>query len=147
MILDPLLRTHFLSLESFRSFFLPLVFSNFCMMFGSVFLESGKWKCKSLSRVQLFATPWTDYTVHGILQVRILEWVAFAFYRGSFQPRDGSQVSHIVGGFFTSWAARKAQEWVGRLSLLQRIFPIQESIWGLLHYKLNLYQLSYQGSQ
>ena len=30
----------------------------------------------------------TDYTVHGILQAGILEWVAFLFSRGSFQPRD-----------------------------------------------------------
>ena len=45
-----------------------------------------------------------DYTVHGILQARILEWVAFPFSRGSSQPRDRTQVSHIVGGFFTSWA-------------------------------------------
>ncbi|CAM9452049.1 unnamed protein product [Rangifer tarandus platyrhynchus] len=43
-----------------------------------------------------------DYTVHGIFQARILEWVAFPFSRGSSQPRDGTQVSHIVGGFFTS---------------------------------------------
>ena len=43
-----------------------------------------------------------DYTVHGILQARILEWVAFPFSRGSSQPRDGTQVSHIAGGFFTS---------------------------------------------
>ena len=34
-----------------------------------------------------------DYTVHGILQARILEWVAFPFSRGSSQPRDGTQVS------------------------------------------------------
>ena len=43
-----------------------------------------------------------DYTVHGILQARILEWVAFPFSRGSSQPRDQTQVSHIAGGFFTS---------------------------------------------
>ena len=55
-----------------------------------------------------------DYTVHGILQARILEWVTFPFYRGSSQPRDWSQVSHIAGGFFTSWATREAQEyWSG----------------------------------
>ena len=48
-----------------------------------------------------------NYTVHGILQVRILEWVAFPFSRGSFQPRDQTQVSLIVGGFFTSWATRE----------------------------------------
>ena len=45
-----------------------------------------------------------DCTVHGILQARILEWVAFPFFRGSSQPRDGTQVSHITGGFFTIWA-------------------------------------------
>ena len=42
-----------------------------------------------------------DYTVHRILQVRILEWVAFHFSRGSPHPRDQTQVSHIVGGLFT----------------------------------------------
>ena len=49
-----------------------------------------------------------DYTVHGILQARILEWIAFLFFRGSFQPRDWTQVSCIAGRFFTSWATRKA---------------------------------------
>ena len=44
----------------------------------------------------------TDYTVQGILQARILEWVAFPFSKGSSQPRDQTQVSHIAGGFFTS---------------------------------------------
>ena len=55
-----------------------------------------------------------DYTVHGILQARILEWVAFPFSRGSSQPRDQTQVSHIAGGFFTSRATREVQEyWSG----------------------------------
>ena len=48
----------------------------------------------------------TDYTVHGILQARILEWVAFSFFRGSSQLRDQTQVSCIAGGFLTSWATR-----------------------------------------
>ena len=48
-----------------------------------------------------------DYTVHGIVQARILKWVAFPFPRGSPQPRDRTQVSHIAGGFFTSWATRE----------------------------------------
>ena len=45
-----------------------------------------------------------DYIVHGILQARILEWVAFPFSRESFQPRDQTQVSHIAsgGGLFIS---------------------------------------------
>ena len=42
------------------------------------------------------------YTVHGILQARILEWVAFHFSRGSSQPRDRTQVSCIAGWFFTA---------------------------------------------
>ena len=49
-----------------------------------------------------------DYTVHGILQTRILEWVAFPFSRGSSHPRDQTQVTCIAGGFFTSWATREA---------------------------------------
>ena len=49
-----------------------------------------------------------DYTVHGILQARILEWVAFPFSRASSQPRDRTQVSCIIAGFFISWAAREA---------------------------------------
>ena len=43
-----------------------------------------------------------DYTVQGILQARILEWVAFPFSRGSSQPRDRTQVSYIAGRFPTS---------------------------------------------
>ena len=50
-----------------------------------------------------------DYTVHGILQVRILEWAAIPYSRGSSQPRDWTQVSYIAGGFFTRWATREAQ--------------------------------------
>ena len=49
-----------------------------------------------------------DCTVHGTLQGRILEWVAFPFSRGSSQPRDQTQVSRIAGRFFTSWATREA---------------------------------------
>ena len=49
-----------------------------------------------------------DYTVHGILQTRILEWVAFTFSRGASQPRDRNQVSQMAGGFFTRWATREA---------------------------------------
>ena len=52
-----------------------------------------------------------DYTVHRILQTRILQWVAFPFSRGSFQPRDGTRVSHIAGRFFTSWASRETEEY------------------------------------
>ena len=55
-----------------------------------------------------------DYTVHEILQTKMLEWVAFPFCRGSSQPRDRTQVSCIVGRFFTSWATREERilEWI-----------------------------------
>ena len=46
--------------------------------------------------------------VHGVLQARILEWVAFLFSRVSSQPRDRTGVSCIAGGFFTNWAIREA---------------------------------------
>ena len=48
------------------------------------------------------------YTVHGVLQARILEWVSVPFSRGSSQPRDQTKVSHIAGGFFTILATREA---------------------------------------
>ena len=57
------------------------------------------------------ATPWIlahQAPLHGILQARILEWVAISFSRGSSQPRDRSQVSCIAGRFFTVWAMREA---------------------------------------
>ena len=51
-----------------------------------------------------------NYTIHGILQARILEWVAFPFSRGSSQTRGQTQVSLIAGRFFTSWATREAHK-------------------------------------
>ena len=84
----------------------------------TVFALEGKYFVKLLgieSKVKVNVTQsWltfcdsTDYTVHGILQARILEWVAFPFSRGSSQPRDQTQVSCIAGRFFTSWATREA---------------------------------------
>ena len=71
-----------------------------------------KVKVKSLSHVQLFATPWTVDCQASLsmenLQARILEWVAMLFSRGSSQHGDWIQVSHIAGGFFTVLAIREA---------------------------------------
>ena len=47
------------------------------------------------------------FSAHGISQARVLEWVVISFSRGSSQPRDQIQVSSIVGGHFTIWAAGK----------------------------------------
>ena len=87
-----------------------------------------------------------DYTVHGILLARILEWVAFPFSRGSSQPRDRTQVASIADFLPAEPPGKPKNTGVGSLSLLQQIFPTQESNWGLLHCRQILCQLSYQGN-
>ena len=57
---------------------------------------------------QFCPTLCDPYTVHGILQVRTLEWVAIPFFRGSSQPRDRTEASCIAGRFFTNCAIREA---------------------------------------
>ena len=52
----------------------------------------------------------------GILQAKMLEWVAFPFSRGASQPKDGTQVSHIAGRFFTNWAMREALYMINKLN-------------------------------
>ena len=79
-------------------------------------------------------------SVHGILQGRILEWVAIPFSRGSSQLRDRTQVSGIAGGFFTVWATRETwwsemkcpnevnfqwnaqHQWISRAQCLRALF-------------------------
>ena len=106
-------------------------------------------------------------SVCGILQARILEWVAISFSRGSSWRRDWTWVSCITGRFFTIWATSESEShsvvpdslqphglyspWnspaqntrLGSLSLLQgtqRLNP------GLLHCRQIPYQLNHQGS-
>ena len=79
---------------------------------NSTFLQ--RVKVKSLSCVQLFATPWTVAylpcsSVHGIFQARVLEWVAISFSRESSRPREWTRDSCIAGRCFTVWATREAQ--------------------------------------
>ena len=98
-----------------------------------------------------FATPQTIYTVHGNLQARILEWAAVPFSKGSSQPRDRTQVSHIAPASQADSLPAEPQgkpknTGVGSLSLLHGIFPTQESNPGLPHCRRILNQLSYQGS-
>ena len=76
---------------------------------GGLFITSITWEAprwKSLSYVLLFATPLTGppgSSVHGVLQTRILKWVAILFSRGSSWCKDWSRVSWIADGFFTIW--------------------------------------------
>ena len=62
---------------------------------------AGKVKVKVAQLCLTLCGP-MDYTAHGVLQARILEWVAFPFSKGSPQPRYQTQVSRIAGKFFTS---------------------------------------------
>ena len=77
----------------------------------------------SLSRVQLFATPWA--VAHqallsmGILQAKMLERVAMPSSRGPSQLRDRTQVSWNIGRFFTVWATREALHIHHQLSQMQ----------------------------
>ena len=77
-----------------------------------------------------------------ILQARILEWIAIPFSRGSSQLRDRTQVSCIVGRFFTSWTTKEAQDyWSGwPISALGNL-PDPGIKLGLLHCRQILYQL------
>ena len=69
-----------------------------------------------------------DYTVHGILQARILECVAFPFSRGSSWPRGQTQVSWVAGGFVTSWTTREVHKRIKppfKISNCQSILKIE----------------------
>ena len=88
-----------------------------------------------------------DYRVHGILQARILEWVAVPFSRGSSQLRDWPKALALQADSLPAEPSGKPKNTeVGSLSLLQWIFPSQAMNQGLLHCRQILYQLNYQGS-
>ena len=61
--------------------------------------------CPTLCNPMDYSLP--GFSVHGILQARILEWVAMPSSRGSSQPWDRTQVSYMAGGFFTADPLRK----------------------------------------
>ena len=80
-------------------------------------------------------------SVHGILQARLLEWVAISFSRGSSWPRDWTQVSRIAGRRFNLWASgewRYTNSYTAVLLLLFSCSVVSESLWphGLQHARL-----------
>ena len=86
-----------------------------------VFVNWMKYEVKWSEVTQSCPTLWdpVDYSppgssVHGILQARILEWVAIPFSRGSSWPRDQTQVSRIAGRGFNLWATR--EDWMKYIS-------------------------------
>jgi len=119
------------SLDAFFSY-IYYIFSNVC-------LESEK--------VKVALCDPMDYTVYGIVQAIILEWVALPFSRVSSQLRFEPRSPTLQSDSLPTEPQRKPKSTgVGSLSLPQRIFPTQESNRGLLHCRQILYQLSYQGS-
>ena len=96
----------------FPTFFLnrDLIMSSSLSLLATESTADWWWKWSRSVCVQIFANPWTvayqAFSVHGIFQARVLEWVAICFSRGSLRPRDGTQVSRIVGRCFTIWATR-----------------------------------------
>ena len=101
--------TPWASLSGWRSFWK----SSFFHSANTAVLGPGwkKWKCSSLSLVWLCdaidGSP-PGSSVHGILQARILEWVAIPFSRGSSPPRDQTQASCTASRLFTVWATGEA---------------------------------------
>ena len=76
----------------------------------------GSWQLLKLRNGHVMYIHSAVYVLHknifqmwkGIIQQAILEWVAFPFSKGSSQPRDQTQISHIAGRFFTRWVTREA---------------------------------------
>jgi len=86
-----------------------------------------------LSCVQLFATPWTvrlpGSSVHGILQARILEWVAIPFSRGSFWLSCGSCIGSQI---FYHWATWEASHVISLLKTLQQLPSVHRTMFKIL---------------
>ena len=113
-----------------------LVFYYFASLSTLSILDSGTWvkgevaqSCPTLCDPVDCSLPGS--CVHGILQARILEWVAISFSRGSCRPRDRTQVSRIGHRCFNLWATREVPWYVGvppNCSILKRNLII--FLWG-----------------
>ena len=76
---------------------------------GDIFLYGYWCKDEQIRVVKSLAVVSNSLQPQGILQARILEWVAVPFSSGSSQPRDWTHISWIAGGFFTSLPTRETQ--------------------------------------
>ena len=108
------------------------------MIFPEVIYGCESWTIKKVETVKVAQSCLTlcnpmDYTVHGVLQARILEWVAIPFSRGSSQSRDRTQLSCIAGEFFTSWATREV--WLSTKELMLLNCGAGEDSWEFLGQK------------
>ena len=88
-------------------FMMPCVFFIFLpLLWSEVKWSEVAQSCPTLCDPMDCSLPGSS--VPGILQARVLEWVAISFSRRSSQPRDGTRVSHIAGRRFTIWATRES---------------------------------------
>ena len=78
---------------------------NFCTIYNFLYESEVTQSCPTLCDPMDCSLP--GFSVHGIFQARVLEWVAISFSRRSSHPGDRTQVSHIVGRCFTLWATGK----------------------------------------
>ena len=76
-------------------------------------------------------------SVHGLLQARILEWVALSFSKGSFRPRDRTRVSHIVGRCFNVWATRESGNEYERIFIYYYYFKLYNIVLVLPYIDMN----------
>ena len=107
---------------------------------------SSKMKVKFAQLCLTLCNP-MDYTVQGILQARILEWVAFPFSGDLPNPGIKPRSLTLQANSLPAEPQRKPKSTgAGSLFLFQQIFLAQESNRGVLHYRQFLYQLSYEGS-
>ena len=97
------------------------------------------WKWKSLSCVQLFATPWNSPGQNT--RVSSLSLLQKFFPTQGSNPGPAMQADSLPA----EPPGKPENTGLGSLSLLQRIFPTQESNQGLLHCRWILYKLSYEG--
>ena len=126
-------RYHPSDILKFYDMYLGTIFLIHCAVYWKVNVKMlVAQSCLTLCKPMHCSPPGSS--VHGILQARILERVAMPSSRGSSQPRDWTQVSHIAGGFLYSLILSQAEPprkpkntGMDSLPLLQGIFLTQES--------------------
>ena len=90
------------------------------------------WHCSSAFGHMDCSPP--GFSVHGISQTKVLEWVAISFSRGSSRPRDRTWVPCNVGRFFTDWATRRAI-WIIRCCLINTSAPHLSAFTDLINFQ------------
>ena len=119
------------------------------------------WSCPTLCNLMNSSPPGSS--VHGILQARTLEWVAFPFSRASSQPRDWIPISCIAGKFFTIWArqgslilnwylnnSEQKRKYKGKLQYSHKRVKMKHrcrSTWRKIHGFKDLHQFFFNGGE